>query len=124
MFFKSCCNARSQRITDRKKKAIEDHIVIVVSGKTLSEVFFLDWITYLSIYWQKNCYRVHPNIVQPVLEDLLQIWDLLERLEALQQCAGIKCNKAEFYLGLYSPCTLYFATTFVIAKTKLRVFHF
>ena len=42
MFSKSCCNARSQRITDRKKKAIEDHIVIVVSGKTLSEVFFLE----------------------------------------------------------------------------------
>ena len=39
MFSKSCCNARSQRITDRKKKAIEDHIV---SGKTLSEVFFLE----------------------------------------------------------------------------------
>ena len=125
MFSKSCCNAKSQRITDRKKKAIDGHIVIVVSGKTLSEVFFLelDNISFY-FYWQKNCYHVHPNIVRPVLEDLLQIWDLLERLEALQQCAGIKCNKVDFYLELYSPCTLYFATTFVIAKTKLRDFHF
>ena len=40
MFSKSCCNARSQRITDRKKKAIDGHIVIVVSGKTLSEGLF------------------------------------------------------------------------------------
>ena len=79
-----------QRITGRKKKAIDGHIVMVVSGKTLSEHIFL--------LIGKNCYRVHPNIVQPVLEDLLQIWDLLERLAALQQCAGIKCNKVEFYL--------------------------
>ena len=31
-----------QRITGRKKKAIDGHIVIVVSGKTLSGVFFLE----------------------------------------------------------------------------------
>ena len=98
--------------------------MIVVSGKTLSEVFFLE-LDNISFYLlAKIFYRVHPNIVQPVLEDLLQIWDLLERLEAMQQCAGIKCNKVEFYLESYSPCTLYFATTFVIAKTKLRDFHF
>ena len=89
-----------------------------------SEGFFLELDNIYFYLMEKNCYRVHPNIVQPVLEDLLQIWDLLERLATLQQCAGIKCNKVGFYLELYSPCTLYFATTFVIAKTKLRAFHF
>ena len=87
-------------------------IIFVIFLLSLQQIMVVTFI--IIIIWK----------IRPVLEDLLQIWDLLVRLEAGQQCAGIKCNKAEFYLALYSPCTLYFATTFVIAKTKLRVFHF
>ena len=36
------CKVPDQRITGKNKKAIDEHIVIVVSGKTLSEVFFLE----------------------------------------------------------------------------------